>query len=526
MPLELSDSGLDWALEHALRLGDTDIFPSLFEFRALQDNWDDVKTVIKEIDILDWTVRPYRRCLVPKHRFGFRVSTQLDPLDFLVFTSLVWEIGEKLEASRVPITDQIVHSYRFDPDADGRMFGQNSSYRTFQQSSLDHCKLKGVSHVVVADIADFFPRLYTHRIDNALDSALGVGHMHSVALRRLINHWAGTYSYGLPVGSAAARLIAETTISDIDQLLLSEGVDYVRFSDDFRMFATSQADGYRLLTLLARATYENHGLTLQQHKTRIVDVETFRKHYLRENAKAEIETLSEKFYELLEEIGIEDFYEDIDYEALDEEHRNAIDQLNLEGILEEQISQEEPDLSLLKFILKRLGQVKAAETAEVIFENFEVFVPVVRESIEYLLQLNELQADLKSEYGEHLVSLYGDTSSTASHLEYSRMYLMHPFASDAEWGAGDELVKMYGEAVDEFSARELLLALGRSDKDFWFRSRKQYFNQMAPWLRRAFIYAASCLPKDEYKHWIRGITNQLDVTETAIAKWAQKSPIS
>lgn len=199
MPLILTDVALDWALKHTLTWGDTDIFPDIFEFHAIADDWKDIKASIQSTDILSWKVRPFRRCLVPKHRFGFRISTQLDPLDFLVFTALVKEIGEKLESVRIPAIENIVHSYRFFPDSNGRMFSDHYTYRSFQKASHDACEKYGSSYVVVADIADFFPRLYTHRIDNAMDSALGSGHMHAKALKNLIAHWAGSYSYGIPV---------------------------------------------------------------------------------------------------------------------------------------------------------------------------------------------------------------------------------------------------------------------------------------------------------------------------------------
>lgn len=526
MPLTLTDAGLDWALQHALKWGDTDIFPRIFEFEALSEDWSEVKAWIQTVDILTWNVRPYRRCLVPKHRFGFRLSTQLDPLDFLVFTALVREVGEKLEAVRIPDTENIVHSYRFAPALDGRMFSDKYTYRSFQQASHDACDTIHPSHVVIADIADFFPRLYTHRIENALDSALGIGHMHAKALKDLVNHWAGSYSYGIPVGSAAARLIAELAIADVDQILLSEGVRYARYSDDFRLFADSEADAYRLLTLIARALIDSHGLTLQQNKTKIVAVEPFRIAYLRENEKREIETLSEQFYELLERIGIENMYGDIEYDSLPEEFQDAIDQLNLEGILQEQIDQEEPDLSLLKFLLRRLGQIGDADVAGIIFDNFEKFVPVIRETIEYLLRLGDLSDKTKAELGANLVHIHQDEESPAAHLEYSRMYLLVPFAIDNAWNSDDQYVRLYNEAVDEFSRRELLLAMGRSKKDFWFRSRKQYLQELPPWLRRAFIYGASCLPADEYKHWVRGINGQLDELEKAVASWAKKNPIA
>ncbi|MGB3516880.1 MAG: RNA-directed DNA polymerase [Elainellaceae cyanobacterium] len=525
MSLRLTDDALDWSLKHALTWSDTDIFPEIFEFHAISDDWSNIKKSIQNTDILDWKVRAFRRCLVPKHRFGFRISTQLDPLDFLVFTALIKEIGNKLEALRVPVIDNIVHSYRFSPSNDGTIFSKQNTYQSFQKASQAICDEHNPSHIVIADIADFFPRLYTHRIDNALDSALGIGHMHAKALKSLISHWAGAYSYGIPVGPAASRLIAEVTISDIDEILLSEDARHVRYSDDFRIFCASEAEAYKYLTLIARSLIDNHGLTLQQNKTKIIPVDIFRKVYLKENEKRELETLSERFHDMLASMGVSDAYGEIDYETLDPKYKKAIDELNLENILREHINEEEPDLSLLKFLLRRLGQIGDLDAIDLIFDNFKKFVPVIRETIEYLMKLDGLSSEEKAELGEKLINIYKDESSTASHLEYSRMYILQPFALDRDWNSDKQYIKLYNDALDDFSRREILLAMGRSKKDFWFRGRKQSLHQMTPWLRRAFIYAASCLPTDEYKHWIRGIDGNLDDVERAIASWARKNPI-
>jgi Reverse transcriptase (RNA-dependent DNA polymerase) len=526
MPLRLKDASLDWALDHAITLGDTDIFPDVFEFLAIQHDWDRIKKSIQKIDVSEWRVRPFRQCLVPKHRFGFRVSTQLDPLDFLIFTAIIKDVGKKLESTRIPSIENIVHSYRFSPNKDGRIYSDLHTYRSFQQASYEACRKYGSSYIVVADIADFFPRLYTHRIDNAIDSALGIGHMHGKALKNLIAHWAGSYSYGIPVGSAASRLIAEVTISDIDEILLSEDIKYVRYSDDFRIFCSSEAEAYKSLTLIARSLLNSHGLTLQQNKTKIVSIDIFRKVYLKENEKREVETLSERFYDLLTEMGVEDTYEAINYSNLTNEHQKAINELNLKKILFEQIHCEEPDLPLLKFLLRRLAQLNETDIIDAIFDNFSKFVPVIRETIEYLLKVKNLTPERKSLIGKKLISIYKDNNSTASHLEYSRMYMLRPFALDGEWNSDDQYIKLYRDALDDdFSRREILLAMGRRKKAFWFRERKQTLPQMSPWIRRAFIYAASCLPRDEYKHWIRGVDGNLDDLERAIASWSQKNPI-
>src|SRR5437879_5194435 len=96
-----SDS-LDWALAHAEQHGDTDVFPLPFEFAAIRNDWARLRSELTNEDLLQWQVRPHRRLLAPKARHGFRIVTQLDPLDFLLFSAAVYEIGPHLEPSRVP----------------------------------------------------------------------------------------------------------------------------------------------------------------------------------------------------------------------------------------------------------------------------------------------------------------------------------------------------------------------------------------------------------------------------------------
>ena len=91
--LTLQEESLDWALAQALRYGDTDLFPKPFEYEAIQHDWDNVRDYLMSEDVMRWNVRPHRSVLSPKAKFGFRIVTQLDPLDFLVFAATVREIA-------------------------------------------------------------------------------------------------------------------------------------------------------------------------------------------------------------------------------------------------------------------------------------------------------------------------------------------------------------------------------------------------------------------------------------------------
>ena len=169
--MNLSHASLDWALKHIESFGDTDMFPLSFEYEAIRAQWDGkIRDQLARMDLLQYKTGTFRRCLSPKHRFGFRISTQLDPFDALFYTSLIYELGEDIESSRVPTDQEIVHSFRFQPDDTGRLFDRQYNYNSFINICNDYSSSEGYEWVVIADIADFFPRIYLHPLENKLQS--------------------------------------------------------------------------------------------------------------------------------------------------------------------------------------------------------------------------------------------------------------------------------------------------------------------------------------------------------------------
>ncbi len=522
MSLRISRDSLSWSLRQALNYGDTDIFPALFEFQAIEHDQERVFSWIESEDLLRWKVRTQRRCLAPKHKFGFRIATQLDPIDFLIFTALVYEIGTDLERSRVSTDKQIVHSYRFHPDDTGRMYDQNIGYHTFTRRSRQIMRDESIKFVIVADIADFFPRLYHHRLVNALRSATDHEN-HALAIDRLVNGWNESYSYGIPVGSQASRLLAEVAITDIDQVLLSENVTYTRFSDDFRIFCSTSRQAYEKLALLANALFENHGLTLQQQKTRIISRETFQSQYLFTEREEEMNRLSSTFSQLLEELGIEDPYEQFEWENLSEEQQNRIAALNLSQLLEEESEQEILNIPLTKFVLRRLSQINDVEPLEFILRNIERFYPVIPDVVTYIRTIRDISEKQRREVGKRVLEMTQD--STVSHLEYHRMWLLSLFAESTEFDNEAHFVNSYSRFGDHFWTRKMTLALGRAQQDGWFRQRKRSWSELGPWTRRAFLYGASCLSNDERRHWYNSLMPRLDQLELAVTAYARQHPM-
>ena len=517
--LKLSRASIQWAIGQASNYGDTDVFPPVFEFEAIEHQSDEIIRWLTDDNILDWNVRPPRRCITPKHRYGFRISTQLDPIDFLIYTALVYEIGEELEIRRVPIGDNIVHSYRFQPEGDGRMFKPDTNYETFRQKCKDMAE--DCEWVTIADIADFFPRLYLHRVKNALDSATSKNN-HVRALEHMLSSWNEHYSYGIPVGCMASRLIAEVAIDDVDRSLLSRGTKYTRFSDDFRIFCQTKREAYAELAFLANVLFENHGLTLQQHKTRIITKEQYKTSYLSSEREQEMSTLSNAFKKLAAELELDTVYDQINWDDLTPAQRSMLSELNLTDILNEQANADEIDIPLTRFVLNRLGQIGRKDTLQSVLTNIDKLYPIIPAVVGYIKNLRDLDEQTKVDIGSTLLDCVD--SSLISHLEFHRMWIMHLFAKDIEYDNKDRFAEISAKWSDQFTQREVILALGRSKQDEWFRLQKRNISNFTPWVKRAILVGGSCFPHDERNHWYQSLEPRLDKLEIAVTKWARHNP--
>lgn len=159
--LTLTADSYTWALNHALKVGDTFALPRPFEFNAMNHDWSNMLVYLRQVDVTNWQARPHRAVLAPKGKYAFRVITQLDPLDFIIYGALIREIAADIESTRIAVDQNIVFSYRVSVNQDGRLFNPTIGYEEFRNRAKDLLESEtAVTHVVVADIADFYNRIY------------------------------------------------------------------------------------------------------------------------------------------------------------------------------------------------------------------------------------------------------------------------------------------------------------------------------------------------------------------------------
>ena len=520
--VRVSAGALDFALAHVERYGDTDILPRAFEFKAIRSSWEAVRQFLAGQDLDTWSVGPLRRSLSPKGRLGYRIVTQLDPLDTLLLTALVYEMGADIEQARIPRGDDIVLSNRFQPDASGILYAKTYSYDKFRRRSLTMASQYPDGWVVLADIADFYPRLYTHRLENALEQATTADYARVIS--KLIRAWNQHVSYGVPIGPAATGLLAELAISDIDSLLLANQVVYCRYSDDFRIFATTEAQALANLAFLANCLYKNHGLTLQGAKTELMPAAKFVDHFRETDEQRVKSTLKEGFLDILNHHGI-DTYGTFEYEDLTPEARTIVDNLNLYGIVVDQVTRDQRiDVPLLGFALRRLSQVGgvSVELGRLLLLNIDKLIPVYRDIITAFAQIKVTEPSNFRNLIPDIVSLLDHPY--LSHLGYYRSWTLTLFqdrdaAEDGQWQM------LYTKYSNSHTRRKLILTIGAANEHAWIRMNKDTIHNLGAWERRAFLAAAGCLPKDEAKHWFGAVDRHMERLDRWIITWVKNEHI-
>src|SRR5262249_43246959 len=213
------------------------------------------------------------------------------------------------------------------------------------------------------------------------------------------------------------------------------------------------------------------------------------------------------------------------YDELDDDLKEQVDQLNLAALFRDELEREGAgDIGLLRFALRRLGQLNDASVALEVSSQIEKLYPIFPELIRYVRSLDGLDSVAKNDIGESILSLL--EGSVISKSEYFRMWALDLFTRDDSWDNEKRFVKLLAASPDHPSRRKLILALGRSGQRHWFQSRWRDLFDEAPWPRRALIAAASCLSEDARKSWYRAIKPRLDSLELAVANWAAANPFA
>jgi len=162
---------------------------------------------------------------------------------------------------------------------------------------------------------------------------------------------------------------------------------------------------------------------------------------------------------------------------------------------------------------------KGADAGEFIKTHLRELLPFVKDVVLLIEELvkdgNEAFRDLAQE----IVKLILDPA--AQRLSVTRAWLIELFIRGVI-PIKFEQAKPLFELKETLDVRSIFVLRGQLADVTFFRQRKTRIDELNPWVQPAFIYAAHCLPPDEYKAWLGTLKGRLSFPLSDLfCKWAE-----
>jgi hypothetical protein len=144
-------------------------YPNAEELTHVFANWADVKAHIEKIDLDVYKAYEHLTTNVLKDDRIIRPIDRLHVQDLIIYTAIVLILRDCVEQSRLPVKEKKSFSYRA-PHVSGRLYDTSNNYEKYRKATEARLKLTKTKFVTTIDITDFFPRIYQHRLENAIQS--------------------------------------------------------------------------------------------------------------------------------------------------------------------------------------------------------------------------------------------------------------------------------------------------------------------------------------------------------------------
>ncbi len=514
------------AIDNITKHGDTDIFPLPIENHILFDKKAEVVTLLVDIDknfvdrIAKYPPSNYS-ALAPVGYTGFRWATQLDPIWNAYFLGLVLSIADHIEKARLPKKDRIVFSYRYEwKENSAELFDKKYNWRAFMDRSVALAKKS--KFVVTCDISEFYPRLNHHRLDNAIEQLKLAGDQQKKIMSFLSN-FSGTYSFGIPVGGPAARLLSELLLNQVDRLLRLEGIKFCRYADDYHLFCNDYQSAFKSLVFLSEKLIQNQGLQLQKAKTRIMSGQEFvataptnlsdskQKDAAGTPISQQLMNLTLRF-DPYSATAVED------YEAL----KSEIKRFDILSLLKAELAKSRIHISLSKKIVSAIRYIDSTQRDEAalsLLTNEELLYPIYSQ---VLLVAKTLFMEMSPEPQASAMRHVRNLLQRNSYVMQSDLNLAYAvrFVSLVHSPENEEVLNnVYRDTASSLIRRDVILAMARWKAWYWLSNVRGNFRTFSPAERRAFLIASFVL-NDEGQHWRRHIARELSPFEIIVKDWA------
>lgn len=519
------NSAFALSVKNIIKFGDTDIFPFPYETRMFSDVFEELLNSLNETHnnfdsrLNECPPVNISTCSTVGYN-GYRWATQIDPYWNAYFLGLVLSISDKIETERA--SADYVYSYRYSPDFNaGSLFDKEVNWRKFQNDSLELARdNESISHILTCDIADFYTRIYHHRLENALDR-IDPNKNVSTKIKKLMQNFSGTNSYGLPVGGPASRVLAELALDSLDHILRINGIIFKRYVDDFIIFCKSKEEAHSALTFISRKLMENEGLTLQKHKTNILSKEEF------------VSLTQSKLFGLEEDEGSPmkakfmslpirfDPYSQNAAEQYDE-IKAALSDFDLLGMLSSELQKSKINQPFSKQLVRSFAVADdrvLSNAFNIIFNSVNELYPIFNTILQVsITNWSRFDKQSKKIIRDKLIELI-KTDSFILKTELNLAYVVKLFSKENNVEGQTILTDIYRSNTDSILINLVVTqAMAKWNTHYWLSELKRSFPTMTPWQRRLFI-VSSYLLGDEGRHWRKHNRGKFNFIDSIYKEW-------
>lgn len=455
---KLTPSELDCAKAAIEHHGYSTLLPTPPEWSDVVEHWPVLRRHLCNLDLEQYKPRKPLSVMAAKDEKSVRLIHLLHPEDMVLYTSLTLIVKNDIERVRLPRTKQRVYSYRASRENTRLYESVRDTHQEYLAQLLHKVERQRTRAVAVTDIADFYASVSQARLEGLLVAAAQTARAER-AVELLVSTFAarfmGREGHGIPTGPLASRLLAEVLLNEIDKYLRSKGVDFVRWVDDYNIFAPSLASARTALLDLAAWLYDGE-LTLQAAKTHVMDRVTYIKNLL-----VDLEDKLPDREAILAELLQADYYEPDDLEGDVEELMDDLLAVQLLEALVDAISGEYPDYRVIGFVVRRLRNMRldrrvADEVLEVLVENVDRLSPVIAVVAPLIVKLLP-RGRMSKRVGKRLLR-----SMRYAAVDHHALWILTVFAEKGRRAFLDALFDIYRETESDVVKRYAVLAIAGS----------------------------------------------------------------
>ncbi len=510
----LTKDSIKWSIDFIHKHSDGDLFPKIIENDAIVKNIDRFISLTEGKDISQSQFSPgaCRRFIVPKDEISYRQATQLDPQDSILLTAIIYQYGQGIENRR--LNKDIVFSYRFLPDNIQGLYSTQNSWNNFWEKAYQKSFTSNI--ILYCDIADFYNQIYHHIIENQLISSSFPNQVKNW-IKNLLESTTAGVSRGIPIGPHAMHLLAEAALIPIDNSIISQGFDFIRYADDIIIFCDSEKSARIALASLASTIDKQQRLTFQRHKTKLYRPSEFQTLCMNMIEDRPISGDEDQILKIIKKYSGGNPYHTVSYNEISKEDWESITEDIINKIIYEYIKQDQVDYIRLRWFYRRLTQIGHPGAIDISLKEISRLGPCFANICTYLSSIQSIDEERWKNIGVRLLALLD--SDEVKNNEYFRLSIVSLFTKNKYIDHFVNLIKKYPTS-EPFFRREILLAAYQNDAFDWLREQKENYLNMDPWQKIAFIFGLSGFPKDEKKYFISKLNLPRPFEET-IANWAK-----